>query len=286
MPTRDHTVSGDVGLPMATNDPSSPGVAGVVFVHGNPGSGRHWDRFVAPASEAIDGRSLAPTLPGFAGAPAPPGFPFTVEAYAAWLGQQIDDAGLGRVHLVLHDFGGAFGLTWAAQHPERVASVTLIDTGVLIAYRWHALARVWRTPVIGEAFSAMTTRRGFGLLLRRGQPQPLPSAFVDQLYDEFEPSARTTALRLYRNTDEASLAQFADRFRELHVPTLVLWGAHDVYLPVAQAVRQREAFPGAQIVVLPNSGHWPHGDDPDAVERHLIAFLRGAARCETPTVRS
>ncbi len=286
MATHDSTVATQAGQPPATNDPSSPPEAGVVFVHGNPGSGRHWERFAAPASEAIGGRSLAPTLPGFAGAPVPPGFPFTVDAYADWLGEQIDAAGITRAHLVMHDFGGAFGLTWAAQHPERVASVTLIDTGVLIAYRWHALARVWRTPIIGEAFSAMTTRRGFGMLMRRGQPRPLPVAFVDQLYDEFVPSARTTALRLYRNTDEAGLAQFADRFRELRVPTLVLWGAHDVYLPVAQAVRQRDAFPGARIVVLPDSGHWPHGDDPDAVERHLIAFLRGAATCETPTVHS
>jgi pimeloyl-ACP methyl ester carboxylesterase len=167
-----------------------------------------------------------------------------------------------------------------------VASLTLMDTGVLIAYRWHGLARVWRTPILGEAFSAITTRRGFGVLMRRGQPRPLPTAFVDQLFDEFRPSARRTALRLYRNTDESRLSQFADHFRDLRVPTLVLWGAHDVYLPVEQAVRQREVFPGARVVVLPDSGHWPHGDAPDAVEHHLIPFLRGAARCETPTART
>jgi len=54
------------------------------------------------------------------------------------------------VHLLVHDFGGPIALTWAAGHPYRVASVTLINTGVLIGYRWHRLAKPWRTPVLGE----------------------------------------------------------------------------------------------------------------------------------------
>jgi pimeloyl-ACP methyl ester carboxylesterase len=260
--------------------------AGVVFVHGNPGSARHWDRFIGPAADAVRGPVLAPTLPGFAGAPVPPGFGFTVNEYAAWLGEQIDAAGIDRVHLVMHDFGGAFALVWAAGHTGRIASLTLIDTGVLIGYRWHVLARIWRTPVLGELFNAITTRAGFGFMLRRGQPRPLPPAFLDQLYEELGPAARATALHLYRNTDETQLALLADRFRAVDPPTLVLWGAHDVYLPVAQAARQRDVFPAAEIVVLPDSGHWPHADDPDAIERHLVPFLRKAATCAMQTVPS
>lgn len=274
------------GTPSTASDPGAAKATGVVFVHGNPGSTHHWDRFTGPAAAAVQGQALAPTLPGFAGAPVPPGFAFTVEAYAAWLGQQIDAAGLARVHLVMHDFGGAFGLVWAAGHPERVASLTLIDTGVLVDYRWHALARIWRTPVLGELFNAMTTRAAFGLLLRRGQPRPLPTAFVDQLYGELGPSTRATVLRLYRNTDESELARLADHFAAPDLPTLVLWGGHDAYLPVAQASRQREVFSAAEVVVLPDSGHWPHGDDPDAVEAHLVPFLRKAAACATPTART
>ncbi len=261
--------------------------AGVVFVHGNPGSGRHWDRLAGPAADAVGGPALAPTMPGFAGAAVPPRFDFTVPAYASWLGDRIDAAAIDRAHLVMHDFGGAFGLVWAAAHPDRIASLTLIDTGVLIDYRWHALARIWRTPIVGELFNALTNRSGFGLMLRRGQPRPLPDAFVDELFEDLGPSTRRTVLRLYRNTDAAQLALLADRFRAFDPPTLVLWGAHDAYLPVAQAVRQREVFPGARVVVLPDSGHWPQGDDPDAVESHLVPFLRkAAARCATKTAHS
>jgi len=45
-----------------------------------------------------------------------------------------------------------------------MASVTCLDTGVLSDSRWHALARSWRTPVVGELFNAMSTTTAFGIL--------------------------------------------------------------------------------------------------------------------------
>jgi pimeloyl-ACP methyl ester carboxylesterase len=55
--------------------------------------------------------------------------------------------------------------------------------------------------------------------------------------------------------------------------------AHDPYLPVAMAHRQREAFPSADVEILAGSGHWPFADDPDAVGRVVEPFLR---RVESP----
>src|SRR3712207_8713221 len=49
--------------------------------------------------------------------------------------------GVRRAHLVLHDFGGPWGLHWAADHPDRFASATLVGIGVLRDYRWHSLDR-------------------------------------------------------------------------------------------------------------------------------------------------
>ena len=79
--------------------------------------------------------------------------------------------GIDRVHLVLHDLGGPWGLEWASGNPDRVASVTLINTGAFIGYRWHILARIWRTPVLGELFQATATRPLF-----RAAHQPRPEA--------------------------------------------------------------------------------------------------------------
>jgi pimeloyl-ACP methyl ester carboxylesterase len=71
----------------------------------------------------------------------------------------------------MHDFGGPWGLMWAAAHPDAFASATLVNTGVLLDYRWHHYAKVWRTPGLGELFQATTTRPAFRMLIGRENPR-------------------------------------------------------------------------------------------------------------------
>jgi pimeloyl-ACP methyl ester carboxylesterase len=248
----------------------------VVFVHGNPGSRRDWDDLltrVAPFARAI-----ALDMPGFGRADKPDDFAYTVEGYARFLGCALDALGVERAHLVLHDFGGPWGLEWATHHPERLASAVLIDTGVLIGYRWHRLARIWRTPGLGEAFQATTTRPGLHAVLRRGNPRGLPRPFVDRMYDDLDAGTKRAVLRLYRATDDPGGVgrRHADALRPLDRPALVVWGGHDPYTSAEYAERQREAFPSAEVTVLPDSGHWPFIDDPEAVGRLVEPFLRRA----------
>src|SRR5215211_3363475 len=131
-------------------------------------------------------RALAWDHPGFGQADKPAGYDYTVDGYAAHLGRCLDTLGVTKAHLVGHDFGGPWMLCWAASHPERFASATLINTGVLPGYRWHYLARIWRTPILGELFQATATRPAFRLLLRHGNRPPLPRAFVDRMYDDMD----------------------------------------------------------------------------------------------------
>jgi pimeloyl-ACP methyl ester carboxylesterase len=89
-------------------------------------------------------------------------------------------------------------LRWAASHPDGFASATLINTGVLPGYRWHYLARIWRTPILGELFQATSTRRAFRLLLHHGNRPPLPRAFVDRMYDDMDRGTKRAILTLER----------------------------------------------------------------------------------------
>jgi len=62
--------------------------------------------------------------------------------------------------------------------------------------------------------------------------------------------------------------------RPLDLPALVVWGAHDPYIGVEFAERQRQVFPRAEVKILRDSGHWPFADDPDAVAQVVVPFLR------------
>ena len=122
---------------------------------------------------------------------------------------------------------------------------------------------------------ATATRRGFRLLLRRGNPRGLPRAFVDRMYDDFDRTTRRAVLELYRSIPDVARAgeELARALRPLNRPVLVLWGRSDPYIPVVNAERQRAAFPRAEIRVLERSGHWPFVDDPATVTAAVTGFL-------------
>src|SRR5437588_2831436 len=208
---------GTVDVRLLSAGPPDQGEA-VVFVDGNPGSAQDWARLV-PAAGAVT-RAVALDLPDFGDTAAPSGFQHTVPGYAAFLDQALGVLGVTRVHLVVHDFGGPIGLAWAASHLDQLASVTLIDTGVLPGYRWHRLARIWRTPVIGGLFQAMATRRAFRYLLNSNEPGGLPRDFLDRMYDHYDRRTRRAVLELYRATDDPGqeAPELAAALRERDVP--------------------------------------------------------------------
>jgi pimeloyl-ACP methyl ester carboxylesterase len=250
------------------------GAEAVVFVHGNPGSSDDWEPLIAAAA-GMGIRAVAFDLPDFGQTIAPPDFEHSVFGYAGFVGEALGELGIERAHLVLHDFGGPIGLVWAMQHPEAFAGVTLIDTGLLPGYRWHPVARVWRTPVAGEALQSIATRPLFRFLVNLQEPRGLPREFVDRMYDHFDRRTRQAVLKLYRATPDpgAMSENLVGLFRSRDIPALVIWGEKDAYLPFSFADRQREAFPSADVHVLATSGHWPYVDAPETVERLLVEFL-------------
>jgi pimeloyl-ACP methyl ester carboxylesterase len=264
-----------VATPVVSAGPEADGEA-VVCLHGNPGSSADWLDLtprVAPFA-----RIVAPDMPGFGDAAKPESFDYSVPGYTRHLTALLEAVNLRRAHLILHDFGVAWGLSWAVAHPERVASLTLVNIGVLPGYRWHWAARAWRTPVLGEAFMATTNRAGFRMLMKIGNPRGLPAAFVDGMYEHFDAGTRRAVLRLYRATPDvgALFTPHADAFRRWRIPVSVVWGAKDPYLPLRYAETQRNFFPAAEVNVFEDSGHWPHADNPERFAKVVVPFLKRA----------
>ena len=262
---------GGVRSPVLEAGPEAPEEA-AVFVHGNPGSTQDWARLLEATGE--HGRAIALDMPGFGEADKPKDFPYTIEGYSAHLAGALDQLGVRKAHLVLHDFGGPWGLCWAADNPDAYASTTLVDSGVPQDFSWHGLARLWRTPGVGELFFAMTTRGAMKMALKRGQPKPLPEEAFELFFKANKDRGTQRAiLRLYRASPAGALERLGPPLRELNRPTLVVWGAQDPYLRVEQAERQKRTFPDAEVVLLEESGHWPMWDAPEETEAAIVPFL-------------
>ncbi len=220
-------------------------------------------------------RVVAIDMPGFGKADKPEHYPYSVEGGASFLTEALKELGVLRAHLVLHDFGGPWGLLWAAMNPMGLASLTLINTGLVKDYRWHFMARVWRTPLLGELQMRTTNRSGFHWAMKIGCPRGLPRAFVDRMYDDMDRGTQQAVLKLYRATDDLNARSqiLSNMLKPVNPPALVVWGAADPYLPVRLAEFQKETFPRAQVVLLPDSGHFPFADNPEGVAKVVVPFI-------------
>jgi pimeloyl-ACP methyl ester carboxylesterase len=259
----------------------------VVFVHGNPGSCTDWTGLVAAVGE--HGRAVAFDMPGFGRAQKPRDFDYQVGAYADFIQGALAELGIERVHLVVHDFGGPFGLLWGLQHADAWASVVLINVGILPGYKWHTMAKRWRRPVLGELVQAWIPRSAWRRAMARANPKGLPAEFVDKMYDEYDRGTRRAVLKLYRATPDADTPgmenvqeQVGMEMAKLHKPALVVWGAKDPFLSVDYAERQREFFAVEDVVILPESSHWPFQDDPGRVAEVVVPFLRERLSAAAP----
>ena len=266
------TVSG-LRTPVLEAGPADASEA-VVFVHGNPGSSEDWRDLIGRVGKFA--RAVAFDMPGFGRADKPRDFDYSGPGEVRFLDAALSHLGLRDVTLVLHDFGGPWGIEWATRNPDRVASVVLFNTGAFVDYRWHVIARIWQTPVLGELFMATANRFAFRTLTNRGQTRKLPREYLDGMYDDFDRDTRRAVLKHYRaeSNPRPDARRQADAMRPHDVPALVVWGPRDPYLGLDLAERQSQAFPSAQLVVLPDSGHWPFIDNPEEVAAHVIPFLR------------
>jgi pimeloyl-ACP methyl ester carboxylesterase len=241
----------------------------VLLLHGNPDTADVWDavaRRLAPQH-----RCLAPDLPEFGRSLAPASFEASLDGQSAWVDGVVSALDLREpFDLVVHDFGGLFGLAWAIAHPARVRRLAILNTMFFPDYRWHFWARVWRTPLLGEISFLLNTRRGFTRELRRGS-SGLPVGYAHEAYARLTPAMHRMVLRLYRAADPATFAPRQEGLRALvaAVPTIVVWGDRDPYLDS----RLAERFGAREVHHLPECGHWLQVEDPEAVATRLLTFF-------------
>jgi pimeloyl-ACP methyl ester carboxylesterase len=217
---------------------------------------------------------LAVDLPGFGRSGKPGNLHYTIEEYSLFLERFLDLVGVQRVSLVMHDWG-AVGLAFAQAHPERVQRLVLINTvPFLPGYRWHRMARWWRTPALGELLMGSCTRTAFTYATRESNAKdgPMPGLFVDSVIDHFDQGTQRAILRLHRSSPPEVLAAAGAGLQGLRMPALVIWGTDDPYIPARFATQYAQALSNSELIEVSNAGHWPWLDRPELIER-VVEFV-------------
>jgi pimeloyl-ACP methyl ester carboxylesterase len=244
----------------------------VLFVHGNPTHSEDWMPFL----QRMRGPAIALDLPGFGRSERPPpeSFDYSMAGYARFVGRFLERMGIGEYSLVVHDWGGVALIT-AQRDPGRLRRLAILNSVPLLpGYRWHRVARLWRTRWVGEASTRLWSRRLADLALReaRGDWSRFDPAFVDLIWDHLDEGTFRAVLRLYRSAPEEALDAAGRDLGSIGCPTLVVWGLKDRYIPARFGRDYAARIPGAELLELPEAGHWPWRDEPAIIDR-VIRFL-------------
>lgn len=239
----------------------------VVLLHGFPLSKATWGAQVNHL--AAQYRVIAPDLPGLGESPLLSGGTPSIARMAREVLALLDALGVQRAAVAGHSMGGYVALALQKEAPERVAGLGLICT--------QAGAD---TPEGREARFA-TARK-----VRQEGPPTLAEGMGPKL---FAPGTATGSevyeqvVRLIRrstvNGIQRALYAMADRedhrarLSEIQVPTLVLTAAQDQLIPPERSALMAAAIPGATLITLPDAGHMPMLEAPDAVSSALAAWL-------------
>ncbi len=241
----------------------------VLFLHGVPDTSDVWQQ----AMNALSGQylCLAPDLPGFGETKAARNFNYSLENLAKFVDDLLLTQGISSgVNLVIHDIGGIVGLAWALKYSEKVKSITIMDTVFFSDYKWHAMAKTWRKPIVGELTMLLMRFKQFNAAMKAGAPS-LSTAQIKANYKHLSFRNRLMILRLYRALDPSVFKGWEENLSRLtkKVPTQVIWGNKDTFLPVSLASR----FATPKVHIIEPSGHWPMLEHPDKVHELIIEHI-------------
>ncbi len=217
----------------------------LVLVHGGGATGGwgEWGPFLERF--ARDFRVYAPDLVGFGRSDKPPAN-YTTRFFAEFFDAYMEAMALGRVNLIGHSLGGGVSLAYALNHPERVEKLILVDSSGLSN----------ELGLMGRVLIPLFTRIA---RIRR-----------DHVYVSLMTGGKE------REPGEI----YWDRLPELQVPTLLVWGEWDGYLPVRWARMAHERIPNSELCVFERCWHAPQKQRPEAFARVVLDFLkRREGRC-------
>ncbi len=234
------------------------------MVHGNP----TWSFYYRDLVRELAGarlRCIAPDHVGMGLSEKPRDYPYTLATRIADIEALVASLGLKRVHLVVHDWGGAIGFGFAARHPEMIGRLVILNTAAFTSHLLPLRIAICRWPICGPllvrglngfagpaTFMAMNRRkltpdekRGYLFPYDSWENRVSVNAFVQDIpLDESHPNWETLI------TVERGLRQFR------HHPALIVWGGQDFCFNDQFLARWQGMLANEHTVRIPDAGHY------------------------------
>lgn len=256
----------------------------VVLLHGWPQTSYEWRRVMPRLAQRH--RVIAPDLRGL-GDTSRPLEGYDARTVAADVAELLTHhLGIGRFHLVGHDWGGPVAFALAAQHPQTVRTLTIVDVTVpgigpdisQGGRRWHHAFHM--TPDLPEALVQGREREYLGWFYREfcWQPGAIGPEDVDEYVRTYaQPGAMRAGFAYYRNLPrnvDDNRALLDAGFR-LPMPVLAVGGGRSEARGRGQEpeLSLREIASNVQGMVVAECGHFVPEEQPEVLAQRLLAFF-------------
>lgn len=253
------------GVKIAYRETGSADLPTVLLLHGVPSSSRMYDALMRRLGDRY--HMIAPDYPGFGNSDAPPPdrFAYTFDHLSEVMHQFATTLALKRYVLFMQDYGAPVGMRIALAHPCEVQG-TIFQNGNVYADGLGALWAQRKAFWLNRAAHEQEVREGhLSLAVTRARhvgDDPNVEAYDPDLWmDEYAylnrpgQAAIQSELIFDYQANLASYAAWQQWLRAHQLPTLVLWGKHDLAFTERGAHAFKRDLPDAQVVTL-DAGHF------------------------------
>ena len=241
----------------------------VVQVHGSPLSSFSFRHQIAGLAPHF--RVIVPDMLGYGQSSKPEdGVTFVEQAEA--LRGLLDNLALDSFRLLVHDWGGPTGMAAVCDRLDHIAQLVLLNTTLRpdFAPPWY-----WRqfTSITGDLLLVKLNvfSRGLGSMMQAAR-QPDIGNYYREALDPM--GTRRTMLRLERLEGYQPLMEDVEHaLKGVDIPSLIVWGTPDQYFSQREMKYLQMVFPDADVVEVPDGGHFVMEDKPQALTNALLTFF-------------
>ncbi len=244
----------------------------LLLLHGTAASLHTWDRWAE--SLKSDFTIIRLDLPAFGLTGPHPEAKYSLEAYDSFVNDFMNALGAERFSIAGNSLGGAIAWHYAAQHPERMEKLILLDpSGLPKDGSTSLIFRLAKNPVSAALLKKLTPRSIIADNLK--QVYHDDSKVTDELINRYRDMTRRTGNR-QAFVDRANNTGGVDAralLESIQCPTLIQWGRHDTWIPVSDAALFESYIANSRSIIYENAGHVPMEEIPKETAADVRKFL-------------